>query len=118
MVLNCGLLDRRVAAATKFSYSSSSSSAFISREEGAAGRVIDITRRLVGADDDKRAFVLRRRELQVANDARQALGRLGPKRNAGAFGRCRIHERANLIRIKSGIRILVAARNESLHAFR
>ena len=37
-------------------------------EEGAAGRVIDITRRLVGADDDKRAQVLRRRELQVADE--------------------------------------------------
>ena len=33
-------------------------------------------------------------------------------------GRCRSHERANLIRIESGIRIPVAARDESLHAFR
>ena len=61
---------------------------------------------------DSAQLALRRRQLQVLYDARQALG-LEAKSTEGALGRCPIHQRANLIRIKRGVRVPVAARDSS-----
>src|SRR6185436_10789877 len=76
---------------------------------------VDVGSRLLSAHDGKRSLVLFGRKFQVVDNACQALGRLGTKGNAGARGRCRIDERVDLHEIKSAIRILVAARDESLH---
>src|SRR5687768_16658517 len=72
------------------------------------GQAVDTMRQLVEVYDSKREPVLRRREFQVFDDVRQALRWPGAKGNADGLGRGRNHEVANLIRIKSGIRIPVA----------
>ena len=72
--LKSALLDRRVAAAKKFSYSSSSSSAFISPRRALLAGSLILLNGLWVPNYDQGVCVLLGRELQVADDAQQALG--------------------------------------------
>ena len=109
--------DRRAAAATKFSYSSSSSTNFTLGSVRPVGsltlgdRLPALTMASAFACLAGESF----RSLMTPGKPSDGWARNG---NAGALGRCGIHEVANSFEIKNGIRILVAARDESLHAFR